>query len=78
LAQSIQRHLLQRLQLPNFGVFYQNLAVCRVTSMPSVLVESAFLMHPLEEALIRDPAFREKNAAAIVAGIEEFLKAAAQ
>ena len=78
LAQSILRHLLQRLQLPNFGLFYQNLAVCRVTSMPSVLVESAFLMHPQEEALIRDPAFREKNAAAIVAGIEEFLKGVAK
>jgi N-acetylmuramoyl-L-alanine amidase len=44
--------------------------------MPSVLIEPAFIMHPKEEALILDPAFREKTAAAIVAGIEEFVKAA--
>jgi len=76
LAQSILRNLLKRLKLPNFGLFYDNLSVCRVTSMPSVLVEPAFLMHPLEEALILDPDFREKTAEAIVAGIEEFVRAA--
>ncbi len=76
LAQSILRNLLKRLKLPNFGLFYDNLAVCRVTSMPSVLIEPAFLMHPLEEALIIDTEFREKTAEAIVAGIEEFVRAA--
>jgi N-acetylmuramoyl-L-alanine amidase len=76
LAQSILRNLLKRLKLPNFGLFYDNLAVCRVTSMPSVLIEPAFLMHPLEEALILDSDFREKTAEAIVAGIEEFVRGA--
>jgi len=75
LAQSILRQLLKQLKLPNFGLFYDNLAVCRVTSMPSVLIEPAFIMHPAEEALILDLAFRDKTATAIVAGIEEFLKA---
>jgi len=74
LAQSILRHLLRELKLQNFGLFYDNLSVCRVTSMPSVLLEPAFIMHPLEEALILDPAFRDKTAAAIVAGIEEFVR----
>jgi len=74
LAQSILRNLLRELKLPNFGLFYDNLAVCRVTSMPSVLLEPAFIMHPLEEAMILDPAFRDKTAAAIVAGIEEFVR----
>jgi N-acetylmuramoyl-L-alanine amidase len=76
LAQSILRNLLKRLKLPNFGLFYDNLSVCRVTSMPSVLIEPAFLMHPLEEALILDSDFRETIAEAIVAGIEEFVRAA--
>jgi N-acetylmuramoyl-L-alanine amidase len=76
LAQSILRNLLKRLKLPNFGLFYDNLSVCRVTSMPAVLIEPAFIMHPAEEILILDPAFREKTAEAIVAGIEEFVKAA--
>jgi N-acetylmuramoyl-L-alanine amidase len=76
LAQSILRSMLKRLKLANFGLFYDNLSVCRVTSMPSVLIEPAFLMHPLEEALILDSDFREKTAEAIVAGIEEFVRAA--
>jgi N-acetylmuramoyl-L-alanine amidase len=76
LAQSILRNMLKQLKLPNFGLFYDNLAVCRVTSMPSVLIEPAFLMHPLEEALILDPDFRNKTAEAIVAGIEEFVRGA--
>jgi N-acetylmuramoyl-L-alanine amidase len=33
-------------------------------------------MHPVEEALILDSTFREKTAAAIAAGIEEFVKSA--
>jgi N-acetylmuramoyl-L-alanine amidase len=74
LAQSIQKMLLKKLKLPNFGLYYDNLSVCRITSMPSVLVEPAFIMHPEEEALILDPDFREKTAEAIVAGIEEFVK----
>ncbi len=76
LAASIQRALLKRLRLPDFGLYYDNLAVCRLTSMPSVLVEPAFIMHPTEEALILDKNFREQNARAIVKGIEQFLKGA--
>ncbi|MDZ7288523.1 MAG: N-acetylmuramoyl-L-alanine amidase [candidate division KSB1 bacterium] len=76
LAKSILKMMLKQLKLQNYGLFYDNLNVCRVTSMPSVLVEPAFIMHPEEEALILDPGFREKTAEAIVAGIEEFVKAA--
>jgi N-acetylmuramoyl-L-alanine amidase len=78
LAQSILKTLLQRLNLPNFGLFYDNLSVCRITSMPSVLIEAAFIMHPEEEALILDSDFRDKTAEAIVDGIEEFLRAAVE
>ncbi|MDZ7272641.1 MAG: N-acetylmuramoyl-L-alanine amidase [candidate division KSB1 bacterium] len=76
LANKILRMLLQKLKLPNFGLFYDNLAVCRVTNMPAVLIEPAFLMHPEEEKLILSPRFREQTAAAIVAGMEAFVRAA--
>lgn len=76
LASAILKKLLKNLKLPNFGLFYDNLAVCRVTSMPAVLIEPAFIMHPQEEALIRDPQFRRNIAEAIVQGMEEFVKAA--
>jgi N-acetylmuramoyl-L-alanine amidase len=74
LAEAILRRMLRRLKLPNFGLYYDNLAVCRVTSMPSALIEPAFLMHPLEEMRILDPEFREKLATAIVEGLEDFVK----
>lgn len=76
LANKVLRMLLNKLKLPNFGLFYDNLAVCRVTNMPAVLIEPAFIMHPEEEFLILSPRFREATAEAIVAGMEEFLKAA--
>lgn len=74
LAQRIQKMLLKKLKLRNFGLYYDNLSVCRITSMPSVLIEPAFIMHPEEEALILDADFREKTAEAILAGIEQFVK----
>ncbi len=74
MAEAILRRILKRMKLPNFGLYYDNLAVCRVTSMPSALIEPAFLMHPLEEMRILDPEFREELATAIVEGLEDFVK----
>jgi len=76
LASNILKQLLKSTKLSNFGLYYDNLAVCRITSMPAVLIEPAFIMHPLEEARILDPLFRQKVAGAIVQGLEEFVKAA--
>lgn len=76
LANAILRQLLKNTKLPNFGLYYDNLAVCRVTSMPAVLIEPAFIMHPQEEALILDASFRRNVADAIVRGMEEFVRGA--
>jgi N-acetylmuramoyl-L-alanine amidase len=76
LANAILRQLLKSTKLPNFGLYYDNLAVCRVTSMPAVLIEPAFIMHPQEEALILEAAFRRKVVDAIVRGMEEFVRGA--
>ena len=76
LANAILRELLKNTKLPNFGLYYDNLAVCRVTSMPAVLIEPAFIMHPQEEAMILDPNFRRKVAEAIVRGMEAFVRGA--
>jgi N-acetylmuramoyl-L-alanine amidase len=74
LAVSIQTKLLQKLGLDNFGLYYDNLAMCRPTQMPSVLIEPAFLMFPEEERLINSDEYRNKCSKAIVEGLEEFLK----
>lgn len=75
LADRILKRLLNSLKLPNFGLYYDNLAVCRITSMPAVLLELAFIMHPLEEAVILDPNMQEKGVNAIVRGLEDFVRA---
>jgi N-acetylmuramoyl-L-alanine amidase len=74
LAEAVLRRMLKKLKLPNFGLYYDNLAVCRVTSMPSALIEPAFIMHPIEEMRILDPEFRDDLATAIVEGLEDFVK----
>jgi N-acetylmuramoyl-L-alanine amidase len=74
LAEAILRRLLRRVRLQNFGLYYENLAVCRVTSMPAALIEPAFIMHPLEEMRILDADFRDDTAIAIVEGLEDFVK----
>jgi len=46
LAEAIHKHLLEATELPDHGLYYGNLALCRVTDCPSVLVECAFMMIP--------------------------------
>ena len=75
LAGAIQKRLVEKLKLPNFGLYYDNLALCRPPQMPAVLIESAFIMHPEEEMLINSRSYRQKAADAIIKGIEDFLKA---
>jgi N-acetylmuramoyl-L-alanine amidase len=75
LAQAIQQRMLQATGLPDFGrVGNFNYAPTRLLSgMPAVLVEQAFVSNPQEEALLLEPAFRERIARAIRLGLEDFL-----
>ena len=45
----------------------------RETRFPSMLVEQAFMSHPGDEARLLDPEYQEKQAEAIVRGMENFL-----
>ncbi len=76
LAKLIQQKLLRKLSLPDFGLFYDNLALCRPPQMPAVLVEPAFMMHPEEEMQIGSPEYRNKVAEALAEAMEEFLRQA--
>lgn len=73
LAEAVHRQFQKSLPLNDHGLFYGNLVLCRGTEFPSILVEPAFIIVPREEALLREAAFQEKIAAAIAAGIREFL-----
>jgi N-acetylmuramoyl-L-alanine amidase len=73
LAEAIQAELLPRTGLSDRGVWHQNVAVLRMNEMPSVLVESVFMMIPEQEAALRTPEFRRRIAEGVAAGIERYL-----
>jgi N-acetylmuramoyl-L-alanine amidase len=75
LAESIHRQLLKRTGLRDNGLYYGNLVLTRYSSVPSVLVECAFMMIPEQEALLKTDKFQRACARAIVDGISEFVKA---
>ncbi|NCT67036.1 MAG: AMIN domain-containing protein [Rhodanobacteraceae bacterium] len=52
-----------------------NFVVLRSPDVPSILVETAFITNPSEEARLKNPAHREKLAAAILDGVGEYFRA---
>lgn len=74
LAKNIQRELTKATKLGDYGLYYGNLAVNRPTQYPAILIETAFMIIPEQEALLKTKKFRNKVAKAITKGIENFLK----
>jgi N-acetylmuramoyl-L-alanine amidase len=72
LARSIHRGLLQNMGLRDQGVSTSSLELTRVTWMPAVLCEGAFLTVPEQEAALRTAPFQEAYARGIVEGLEEY------
>ena len=50
-------------------------AVLRAPDIPSVLVETAFISNPDEEARLNDPAYQQQLADALMKGIERYFQA---
>ena len=74
LASAVQEGMLATMRLRDLGVFWGDLAVCRMSWMPSILTEGAFMMMPRHEAALRDPGFQELYARGVADGIEAFLR----
>jgi N-acetylmuramoyl-L-alanine amidase len=74
LASAVQQGMLSTMRLRDLGVFWGDLAVCRMSWMPSILTEGAFMMMPRHEAALKDPGFQELYARGIADGIEAFLR----
>lgn len=60
--------------IPDDGLYYGNLALTRATQMPSVLIESAYMIVPEEEAYLKTDSFRSACSKAIIMGLERYLK----
>lgn len=72
LAGDILHHLGRVGRLHRNRVEYAGFAVLKSPDIPSVLVESAFLSNPKEEALLRTAAHRQKIANAIYRGVRRY------
>ncbi|MDE6277301.1 MAG: N-acetylmuramoyl-L-alanine amidase [Muribaculaceae bacterium] len=76
LAEAVTARLLET-GLPLFGIVQNfNFSLNGLTEFPEVLVEGMFMSSLQEEEKLADPAFRRLVAQKIVAGIEDYLKAA--
>ncbi|MFO7852681.1 MAG: N-acetylmuramoyl-L-alanine amidase family protein [Bacteroidota bacterium] len=74
LAETIYKRLLE-MDLDEFGVVGSfNYTGIRLSEMPSVLVEQAFMSHAEDEEKMADPAFRQQMAEKIYQGILDYLK----
>ncbi len=76
LAVAIQLQLNRLGGIKERGVKQAPFIVLRGAAMPAVLVESAFISNPKEEAKLKDPAFLKKLAAAVTAGVRRYFAGA--
>ena len=56
------------------GLHYGNLALPRTTQMPSILTESAYIIFPKEEALLKTQGFQCDCAEAMVRGLRRYVR----
>jgi N-acetylmuramoyl-L-alanine amidase len=72
-AQALHASYLKNMNLPDHGLYYADLAVCRMTQMPSVLTEQAYMIVPEQEDLIFSPEFQRRVAVSILNGVRAFI-----
>lgn len=74
LAEYIHKSFIKNIPLPDEGLRYGDYMVARITQMPSVLVENAYLILPQHEEMLTNPLWQERFAKTIFEGVVEFLK----
>ncbi|MDR3600589.1 MAG: N-acetylmuramoyl-L-alanine amidase [Desulfosporosinus sp.] len=72
LANSIQGAVIDTVNTKNRGVKDAAFYVLRKTTMPSILLEAAFISSPYEEARLQNPTFQKNLATAIFHGIYNY------
>lgn len=72
-AKKIQQSLIGTLGCSDKGARYQNLAVCRVTDVPAILVETGFMSNPEEFERLSSPDRQKEIGAAIGHAVEQWL-----
>lgn len=72
LAVFMQNYIVDQLKRPKYGVFWDNLALTRPTSTPSVLLELGFMSNPVEFEWVVNSQEQKKLAIAIADGITQW------
>jgi N-acetylmuramoyl-L-alanine amidase len=72
LAEVVQKAMSDRLSIRDRGVKQANFTVLQGARMPAVLIETAFLSNPTEEALLTDESFQDQVARGLVEAIRLF------
>ena len=74
LADAVHRAYSREIPLPDEGLRFGDYAVARMTSMPAILIESAYMIMPEQEELLNTPSFQGKLADTIAEGVLDFFK----
>ncbi|ACK70230.1 N-acetylmuramoyl-L-alanine amidase [Gloeothece citriformis PCC 7424] len=74
LAETIHRNIMRSINMRDRGVRQARFYVLRTSRMPSSLVEVGFVTGSIDNANLRDPAFRSQMAQAIARGILEYIQ----
>ena len=73
LAFYLHQELKKKLDLPDFGLYWDNLYMCRIAETIALLVEPTFIIHPVQEELLKQKEFQLKIAEAIKEALIKFL-----
>ena len=73
LAMFLHNYLVQKLGRPSYGVFWNNLALTRPHTTPSILLELGFMINPVEFEWVSNPQEQQKLADALAEGITQWL-----
>ncbi|MDH6079260.1 N-acetylmuramoyl-L-alanine amidase [Chrysosporum ovalisporum FSS-45] len=74
LAIFMHNHLVKKLNRPNYGVFWNNLALTRPHTAPSILLELGFMINPEEFEWLTKSSEQQKLAKALADGVVEWFK----
>lgn len=74
LARAIETRLGQGIGLKSNGISFGDYHILRKNRTPSALIELGFLSNPVDEAIIRKPAYQKKAAKAIADGLADYFK----
>ena len=74
LASFLHSYLVENLNRPDYGVFWNNLALTRPHTAPAILLELGFTINPEEFEWITDAREQQKLASAIARGIKAWFE----